>query len=458
MAKFGEHRNHRFTQANLSAYLDGELSERDAARVQAHLARCQACRQEMADLQATIRALSALPRAPLPRSFTLGPEAVQGQQRAYRLERGIAVLRTAGVALAMIFLLLISGDQLLARGVISLPAESRAALEPSQRLGQEQADLEDERQAQGQAARAEAAVEVFAAQGNESEAEQESPPEAFLAMAVPEETAEPAPDDRQGEAVRPEESLVWTAEAQGLEEQASPPPTETLSFTPTPEPTGATPTHEVTGPALGVASATAAAELASAPTRNDDRFTATLPAEREVPRQGTLHVIEEQGAEAFAPGTETPTLSPTLTPTLTATPLPPTSVPATSTPEPTHQEPTRAPTLPAEVLDLPPTATPEQEALAAEALPLEEEVMLLELEAPSEPETDEAAQEAAVLEAMDEPEPAPALEASKATQTETLADPVVTARTIVRRAAVAAAGLGLVVLGGLLWLSHQRRL
>jgi len=49
-----------------SAYLDGETTAEESARVVTHLERCEACRSEMADLHAARSALRALPILELP--------------------------------------------------------------------------------------------------------------------------------------------------------------------------------------------------------------------------------------------------------------------------------------------------------------------------------------------------------------------------------------------------------
>lgn len=94
---------HRRWQDQLSAYLDGALSARARRQVEAHLAVCQACQQGLAQLQATVQVLRALPPMAVPRSFAL-PAGVAAAgppnplaTRAYRASRVAA----AGVAVAL---------------------------------------------------------------------------------------------------------------------------------------------------------------------------------------------------------------------------------------------------------------------------------------------------------------------------------------------------------------------
>ncbi len=60
----------------LSAYLDGALSPRQRARLEARLAQEAALAQALAELQALRAALRALPAPRAPRNFTLSPQAV----------------------------------------------------------------------------------------------------------------------------------------------------------------------------------------------------------------------------------------------------------------------------------------------------------------------------------------------------------------------------------------------
>jgi hypothetical protein len=54
----------------LSEYVDGTLAERERARVDAHLATCQTCREEVALARAAVPALASLPEAPVPLGVT----------------------------------------------------------------------------------------------------------------------------------------------------------------------------------------------------------------------------------------------------------------------------------------------------------------------------------------------------------------------------------------------------
>jgi hypothetical protein len=103
----GQFRHRRFRR-DLSAYVDDMLSEGARRRLEAHLDSCEACRQELAELRATVEALGSLPMAEAPRSFTLAaaPIAeVRPRPAARRLEFGLR-LATATAAFALTVVLI----------------------------------------------------------------------------------------------------------------------------------------------------------------------------------------------------------------------------------------------------------------------------------------------------------------------------------------------------------------
>jgi hypothetical protein len=97
---------HRRFRRDLSAYLDDMLSERARRRLEAHLDSCQACRQELAELRATVEALGSLPMAEAPRSFALAAARVaevRPRPTSRRLEFGLRLATaTAAFALALV--------------------------------------------------------------------------------------------------------------------------------------------------------------------------------------------------------------------------------------------------------------------------------------------------------------------------------------------------------------------
>jgi len=59
------------TDELLSAYIDGQVTAAERARVEAHLADCPACAGELRALRVTVSLLQEMPPAPLPRAFTI---------------------------------------------------------------------------------------------------------------------------------------------------------------------------------------------------------------------------------------------------------------------------------------------------------------------------------------------------------------------------------------------------
>jgi len=96
---------HARLRDRLSAYADGELDARAVERIEAHLAGCEPCREELEGLRLTSAALAGLPEAEVPRSFALRPAQVEKRQLAaepFLPPLAIATrLAAAGVAVAL---------------------------------------------------------------------------------------------------------------------------------------------------------------------------------------------------------------------------------------------------------------------------------------------------------------------------------------------------------------------
>lgn len=114
-------RDHRFAADNLSAYIDGELTAGERARVERHLADCGDCRSDLHTLQATVNLMRAMPPRPAPRSFVLPAAARAVQARHRRWNAAFGALRGATVTIAMLFLLVLGGSAALSRGLLTLP-------------------------------------------------------------------------------------------------------------------------------------------------------------------------------------------------------------------------------------------------------------------------------------------------------------------------------------------------
>lgn len=97
---------------DLASYAAGELSPARAARVEAHLESCPACRSEVEDLRVLRAALRSLPDVRAPRSFALTPQmaAEPGSQTSTRPAPQLTFalrLATAGLATALAVVLVI---------------------------------------------------------------------------------------------------------------------------------------------------------------------------------------------------------------------------------------------------------------------------------------------------------------------------------------------------------------
>ena len=91
----------------LSAYLDGECSSKEAAKLEARLQVEPRLRQALEELRATVGLMRALPEVPPPRSFALTPEMVGVKQR-----RAYPALRLATALASIAFVTLIGLDAL----------------------------------------------------------------------------------------------------------------------------------------------------------------------------------------------------------------------------------------------------------------------------------------------------------------------------------------------------------
>jgi hypothetical protein len=90
----------------LSAYIDGELNQREAQKLEARLAREPGLHRALDELQIVARSMRALPQAKLPRSFTLSPEmvGVPHKRGSYPL------LRLATALAAFVFVVVVGVD------------------------------------------------------------------------------------------------------------------------------------------------------------------------------------------------------------------------------------------------------------------------------------------------------------------------------------------------------------
>ncbi len=104
----------------LSAYIDGELSARDLARLLSRLEREPGLKQALEEMKAVVQHLGSLPEVPLPRRFSLTPETAGLRSRP----RVYPVFQFATALAAIVFVALVGLDTF--TGQLSLA--SRAAV------------------------------------------------------------------------------------------------------------------------------------------------------------------------------------------------------------------------------------------------------------------------------------------------------------------------------------------
>ncbi len=77
------------TTEQLSAFLDGQLSEQEQAKYKAHLDTCEQCQYSLITLRETVAFLKALPQPKLPRSFELPASKTQVIQPQHQAGRAL---------------------------------------------------------------------------------------------------------------------------------------------------------------------------------------------------------------------------------------------------------------------------------------------------------------------------------------------------------------------------------
>lgn len=117
---------------DLSAYIDGRVSDSERRAIAEHIAACAECRTELAQLRATVRLLNGLRQVSPGRSFQLGMEHDRQHDRRSPVVRLLPVVRSLSVA-AIILFIVASGALLLGntRDDGSTPAGSSIVSETS---------------------------------------------------------------------------------------------------------------------------------------------------------------------------------------------------------------------------------------------------------------------------------------------------------------------------------------
>jgi hypothetical protein len=176
----------------LSAYLDNEVSQAERARVEAHIATCDACHRELESLRYIVSLLQRLPVAPAPRTFyvteaMLEPEPRRAQSGPSWLGRWQALFGTvAAVATLLLCVVLFQMPQ------TAPPEAGIAMMEPAEEA-LEAARVPD-------APIEEALEEAAAAMAAEPEPDPEADPAITTLQADAPDAAEAPPEARVEEA------------------------------------------------------------------------------------------------------------------------------------------------------------------------------------------------------------------------------------------------------------------
>ena len=98
----------------LSSYIDGQVDDSEAGRIELHLGQCEECRVELESLRATVGLLQSLPELEVPRSFKLSEAAVRvatpGPARVEFAPSIVWTTRLATSAAAVLVAVLLVGD------------------------------------------------------------------------------------------------------------------------------------------------------------------------------------------------------------------------------------------------------------------------------------------------------------------------------------------------------------
>ena len=101
---------HQRVAEMLSAYLDGELSPKEQARVEKHLARCADCAQNLHTLRQTVALLGQLPPVAVPRSFAIHPAPAAPRPGLFQMRRTYVYLRAATAVATILLAVVLAGD------------------------------------------------------------------------------------------------------------------------------------------------------------------------------------------------------------------------------------------------------------------------------------------------------------------------------------------------------------
>ncbi len=131
LARFFGPRRHRRLRLLLSSYLDGEVTEKEARRLEEHLSTCEECQWELESLRATVSLLRKVPSPAPSRFFALREEP----SPPLRNPGYVLAMRAATSVAALLLVALLAGDLtgLLSQGGgVSREAAPRDMMVPDQ--------------------------------------------------------------------------------------------------------------------------------------------------------------------------------------------------------------------------------------------------------------------------------------------------------------------------------------
>ena len=104
---------HRRFRERLSGYIDGQVNGREKAALETHLASCERCRTELAQLHSVRTILHSLPPVQAPRSFRLTPQQVApvARPRPIAASPALNAVRLAGAVAAVALTIVVFADR-----------------------------------------------------------------------------------------------------------------------------------------------------------------------------------------------------------------------------------------------------------------------------------------------------------------------------------------------------------
>lgn len=202
-----ETRQDHLSDDQLSAYLNGDFAESEAAtRIRAHLNSCGECRERFAEIRSVVSLLNRLETPVQPRSFKidpsmLGPKPVQFDPWIVRVQP--VMRRLTAIAAALLFMLVMA-DALAHRGSNGSPQPSQQAFTSAEQRSSSAASLAAPNAATAAAAaRDSSALEAATAAATSvaGSAAVVAPASAAVGTATPAETLQPAANQPRSQSV-----------------------------------------------------------------------------------------------------------------------------------------------------------------------------------------------------------------------------------------------------------------